>query len=265
MLDRLARDQAALLYRHGAGGVVMSLIASCFLATLPDSNVERTRLLLWLCGMLLILIARAIDVLVMHRRCRLLGDDGRRDMRRFAIGVLLTAAMWAVFPILFFHTMSQLDRTYTITILSGMAGGSATVLAAFKHIVWVYCAAVLLPPSMMFLIEGGQANVSLGVLGIVFFGVMALSSRLTHRTTLDAILLSYELDRVNHQLRTDAEEYRAAEARLRQVQKLEAIGQLKAGIAHDFNNLLMSISGNAEWLIGRTSHGMGQGCSTLNT
>lgn len=55
------------------------------------------------------------------------------------------------------------------------------------------------------------------------------------------------LDRCFERIRL-VEERRRAEDRLRQLQRMEAMGQLTSGLAHDFNNVLSVLVGNLHWM-----------------
>jgi diguanylate cyclase (GGDEF)-like protein len=196
-------DAASLLYRHGFGGLLVSISAASLLAQLCGLGTDRFGVLVWWCAMLVILLARAAHVLRWYRvTSKAATRDGDRECVHFSIGVLASALMWGAFPVLFFDRVSLVEQAAMAAALIGLAGVATTILSPSIGLCSAYLGIVLLPMASSFMMREGAENRVLGVLTVICFLTLNVSARIAH----NALVQSLRLSRLNQELLVEKEQ-----------------------------------------------------------
>ena len=141
-----------------------------------------------------------------------------------------------------------------VSVSAFVGGAGPGILAAVAS--GLLAAYYLIPPQESLTLLWPQGWIAMGAFALVSAIVIVLINgvlkayEIRHQGERRLRELNAELEaRVAErtaQLEAEAAERREAEATIRQMQKIESIGQLTGGIAHDFNNMLAIVTGSLD-------------------
>ncbi|MDO6557997.1 putative bifunctional diguanylate cyclase/phosphodiesterase [Paraglaciecola chathamensis] len=183
-----SQDAAKLLYSNTGAACLITLASSSVLAFgFANPDIYIIKQAWWFC-MLVVLALRFVDGLYWRRIIKPQQDfDGDAAQVRFGIGCIATAIIWAAFPLLTFSYVTLLEFSVMIIVLSSMAAGGQSVLAANARISISYALILLVPISIMGVISDENHRVMLGSLGLVFSIGLVFTYSKAVQFTLDSI------------------------------------------------------------------------------
>lgn len=203
-------DRAELLYGNAIAGFIATLSAAILLV-FGFYNIEvQTEKYLWLGGLCLVILARFLDYRYWLKLNKSKDYKGKNAVNRFVFGTLITGIIWCLYCFCFVQYASITELACIIIILSAFAGGAATVLAAHKVAAMSYALIMLGPASLILLLSSEEYKVTLGLMGVVFGGVMMFAAKKSADFTSNAIRLKNEnaelVNKMEHKVAQRTEE-----------------------------------------------------------
>ena len=201
--SEILSDRVFILYQDLLSGLLISLVASAGMTFGFQNEGIFNDKLNWFILMLIVLFVRLTDWFYWQKN---IGRDelksGVAELYRFRAGNIATALVWSFYGVYFFDSLSLIEFSTTIIILSSMAGGGSTVLAADKITSISYSIILLIPISLLGITSDQTHHYVLGLLGLSFSGVMVISGLKSSKFTLQAIKIKHH----NEQLVTHKDE-----------------------------------------------------------
>ncbi len=190
-LDRIHPQLVELEYRHGRPGFAITLVVAILLSAFVSQVLPYRIAFGWLGAMTMIAAIRFVAT-------RRFFADPRRDARskvwalRFNVGVAATGLGWGVAGTLFYAIDSLPHQAMVVFALAGMTGGAVAYLSFTRGVFPLYAVFTLGPFIATNFVRGGTLYTTTGVLVLVFFTGLMVSSRRMHLAFVESLMLRSE-------------------------------------------------------------------------
>lgn len=192
--DRIFPEQVKQLLSGTRAGIIAASVGITVMAAVNRGLVDDAVLLAWVAFTAAGLAFRA-GVNWLHGRST---DAERNDRywRRIAnlymAGVVWVGIGWGICGVLFYSPDMPERFVVTMLILLGGAAGSMTIFSPVLRTYIAYVLAVMAPPALNFAYRGGELDVALSVLAVLFILILCVYARRQHKTFIDSFALRFE-------------------------------------------------------------------------
>lgn len=208
------KSRLQLLYGNAPGGLLITLLCMavlCFGFETPEQQGTKTLIFgLLVCSHFL----RIIDNVYTTQQFKKSNFRAKHVTWRLSAGILVNSTIWASYSFLLVPTMDGIEITVSAIILSALAGGAITILAASTRLSVLYMSSLILPYAVMGFFSEFEYFHYISFLGFSFWAVMMMSSKQSGKFVSEALdlkskntslldlmdLEKKEVERVNSQL-----------------------------------------------------------------
>ncbi|MBL4629731.1 MAG: bifunctional diguanylate cyclase/phosphodiesterase [Paraglaciecola sp.] len=217
-------DAAKLIYGNSLVGLLINCLASSIVVFGFSHGAIDTSQLVWWYAINSILLLRLCDLAEWKIRSSKLPAAGRLGIIRYAIGTITTAVAWALYVVIFFNQLNNIELFSTLLIISSFAGAAASLMSASRFMAISYSMILFVPCALMGIFAEQEYRQLLGMMGLYFALIMLFACIKASRFTLDAIdqknlntLLVKEMENEKNLVALANQELEAASSELNRV------------------------------------------------
>lgn len=210
---RLEAEQIRLLFASMPLGLIAGILNAAIMVYVQHEFVANTVLATWF-GLIALLTAARFALLFAYRRANPPVVAARPWGVAHAIGVALTGAVWGSAGVLLFPD-DIAQQMFTVFLLAGMTAGGVVAFYAHMWVAYLFIVPTLVPLIVRLLGDPHHITMAMGVMAILFLGLMLATARRMHLVTLTSLRLRFENGDLVDNLASEKREFQTLNEELR--------------------------------------------------
>jgi PAS domain S-box-containing protein len=203
----IQHEQTRLLYEALPVAAAATLANTVILSLIQWNVIEHAIILIWLAIMVLITLVRVMNVYRYKRE----SPDYQQSIlwkQRFHMGAIAAGMAWGGAAIFLFPENALPYQVLLAFVVAGICAGAVTSLSFMLLPIRAFLILSLVPIIIKFLLGDTLIMVAMGVMSMLFFTTLWVSSKRIYLNTLQNISLRYESSRRQHALEESEARYR---------------------------------------------------------